>query len=160
MLNSSILGVLYSNPLALHICVMWQCDFVLNWEDKYFGNVWPELCSSVQADHETHNILAEAVAHEENCILSNVGHQSWGSAMIQTTYAHLLWDGHKAVHKATVHPGKRLHLHLGCIKGLATQHTCYTTLSKRRRKSRTSDMTKICIWIVIPHFDHVCTTAY
>lgn len=84
----------------------------------YCNGTSPEFCASVQPWNKADNILAEAIAHEEHSVFSNVGNESRCGALIEPSQSNLFIDWDEAVDKASVQAGESLHLHLGCIKGL------------------------------------------
>ncbi len=97
---------------------MVQWDVLFLFVEVYSNGTSPEFCALVQPWNKADNILAEAVAHEEHSVLSNVGYEGRCGALIEPSQSNPFIDWDEAVDKASVQAGESLHLHLGCIKGL------------------------------------------
>lgn len=77
----------------------------------------------VQSHHFLHKLLAEAVAHEEDGVLGDVGHERGAGALVEAAQAHLRVRLAAAVGEALVQGGERLHLHFHGVEGLPGQDT-------------------------------------
>lgn len=86
----------------------------------------------MQPSHKTDDLLAEAVAHEENRVLSDVGHQCRGGALVEATQTHLFIGCHETVYEALVQLGKGLHLDLCRVQRLPTEDTHRSPFGERQ----------------------------
>lgn len=83
----------------------------------------PELGLPVQSNHLPHHLLAEAVAHEEDGVLGDVGDERRAGALVEAPQTHLGVGLEAAIGEAPVQVGERLHLHLHGVERLPGQDT-------------------------------------
>lgn len=86
----------------------------------------------VQSHHFLHKLLAEAIAHEEDGVLGDVGHERGAGALVEAAQTHLRVRLAAAVGEALVQAGERLHLHFHGVEGLPGQDTCGAPEGPRR----------------------------
>lgn len=82
-----------------------------------------QLVLLVQSHQFLHQLLAEAVAHEEDGVLGDVSHERGPGAPVEAAQAHLRVCLAAAVGEAVVQAGERLHLHFHGVEGLPGQDT-------------------------------------
>lgn len=100
----------------------------------------PQLRLTVQPSHFPHHLLAEAVAHEEDGVLGDVGDECGAGALVEAPEARLGVGLEAAVSEAPVQVGERLHLHLHGVEGLSSQDTCCAPCNQERVLVRPESM--------------------
>ncbi|KAL0607965.1 hypothetical protein AAY473_024570 [Plecturocebus cupreus] len=79
--------------------------------------------SASQSSHFPNKLLAEPIAHEEDRVFGDIGHQCRAGAPVEAPETYLGVRLQEAVGEALVQVGKRLHLHFYCVEGLPGQYT-------------------------------------
>lgn len=83
-----------------------------------------QLCLPVQSNRFPHHLLAEAVAHEEDGVLGDVGDERGAGALVEAPEAHLGVGLEAAIGEAPVQVRECLHLHFHGVEGLPGQDAC------------------------------------
>lgn len=100
----------------------------------------PQLRLPVQSNHFPHHLLAEAVAHEEDGVLGDVGDERGAGAFVEAPEAHLGVGLEAAIGEAPVQVGECLHLHFHGVEGLPGQDTCCAPWNQDRVLVRPKSM--------------------
>ena len=92
----------------------------------------PQLRLPVQSNRFPHHLLAEAVAHEEDGVLGDVGDERGAGALVEAPEAHLGVGLEAAIGEAPVQVRECLHLHFHGVEGLPGQDACCAPCNQDR----------------------------